>query len=60
MVEDQNMIAPNLNPRPNNAINLERDNNLNIMDVDPKLSESGKNLNIMFQNKINEYTNLII
>ena len=57
MVEDENMIAPNLNPRPNNAINLERDNKLNIMNIDPKLSESGKNLNIKIQKKINEYTN---
>ena len=46
MVENQNMIAPSVNPRPNNAINLEKNNTVSISNIDQKLPKPGKNLSI--------------
>ena len=43
------MIIPNLNPLPNNAKNLEVAKKTINLDLEPKISESGKNSDIKLQ-----------
>ena len=49
IVIDENMIIPNLNPLPNNAKNLEVAKKTINLDLEPKISESGKNSDIKLQ-----------
>ena len=49
IVINENMIIPNLNPISNNAKNLEDAKKMINMDLEPKISESGKNSHIKIQ-----------